>query len=438
MQNFAAEELGSESSFLDQQLCDDSLFRHADNTAFVDKLDDPIQTVANLSRDGAVIEGKSVEDGQFIEFDGIRLANILVAPSHLEKGVFAALTWDAGRRVFTDPATFSSKCFAEGSGTLWGPNIAGMDPPEHTKFRMIVQLGFVPKFVASWEPTIITPALDRRFASIRSNGRADLVRELTVFFPYEIAGAVVGFDPGDIGFVAQSFLKTYKLLSEPEVAAQASEDLKSYARKLIEARRREPQNDMVSAMAQAEVAGEPIPDDTFVGMVIHLLQGAIDTVFRMSSTIVHLLLSNPDQFDSVKADRALIPNVVEEALRHQGVACMIPRLVMKDVELEGTHMPAGSVVWVMISPINRDASRWNDADRFDISRPAMPHFTFGNGPHSCIGMHLARKELSLFVERLIDELPNLRWDPAVPTPKITGWMFRGPTTLPVVWDPLPN
>jgi cytochrome P450 len=416
-------------------LADATLFSHPDDTTYVDSLEDPVRSVAELQRFGPIVRGESLKSGHLMRFGEVILPNILVSPQRVESGVFAALTWEAGRAVYMDSSRFSSSALSETSGKNWGHNLSEMDPPIHTKYREIVQRGFLPKRVASWDVDIIRPILEQKFESIKSKGRADLVRELTAFFPYTIVGTVVGFDPEDIVRVGRTFHTLLQSLTNPAAAQQASVDLKGYAKKLIDARRREPKNDLVSVMTSAEINGESIPDETFIGLVIHLMAGGIDTVYRISSNVVHLLLNHPDQFERLKANHALISSTIEETLRYQGVASMLPRQVTEDTELMGVTMPKGSIVYVMNAAINRDATRWPNPHVFDIGRKPLPHMAFGNGPHSCIGMHLARFELGIYLEHLLKDLPNLRWDPNVRSiPKITGWTIRGTNSLPVIWD----
>lgn len=413
----------------------EELFEHPDRTASLDSLQDPIRSVAELQRLGPLVKAEGFDGGRMFRIGGIEFPNLAAPPELVERSCFAALTWEAGRTVYTDPSRFSSKANAASSGTHWGRNLSEMDPPEHTKYRAIVQRGFMPKQIATWGDTIVKPILERHFFALLGKGRADLVRELNVYFPYEVAGTLAGFDPADIAFVASNLHKMHQGFVNPGAALEASAALKSYAFKLIDERRREPRDDMVSALVQAEIDGEPIDDGTFVGMVIHLLQGGIDTVYRLSSTVISLMLDHPDQMAKVKADRALIPNLIEESLRFEGVASAMARQVVDDTEVMGVHMPKDSIVFLMHPSINRDPARWDNPHVFDVERPKIGHMAFGNGPHACIGMHLARFEIGHYIGLILDHMTNLRWDPdVVERPRINGWTIRGINSLPVVWD----
>lgn len=416
---------------------DHPMFSHPDDTTWVDGRADPIADVRNLQfAHGPIVRGVSIDGGRAMQFGDIVLPNITVLPQRLENGVFAALTWDAGQAIFGNQAVYSASVFHETTGALWGRGIFEMDGDEHATFRRHMQAGLMPRLVKSWEESIILPVLDRHFKRLKPRGQADLVRELNAFYPYDIIGQVVGYNPDDIRFVAGQFLKMHRMNVDPAGAFEASAKLKAYSKALIEKRRQEPRDDMVSAIAGSEVAGAEIPEEIFIAMVTHLMQGGIDTVYRLSSNLMSMLLDHPDQFEMLRERRELIPRAVEEALRHQGVPAMLPRVALADNEVLGVHIPKGSIVFNVFAAVNRDPSRWEDPDKFDILRQPKANMAFGYGPHACIGLHLARFEIARYMEHILDHMPNLRWDPAIAAnpPRITGWGIRGTNSLPVVWD----
>jgi cytochrome P450 len=300
-----------------------------------------------------------------------------------------------------------------------------------------MQLGFTPKRVTSYEERIINPIITNRFDAIRRKGRADLVRDLNAFYPFEIVGAIVGFDPSNIAFVGACFNRIWHANVDPAGAHAAAVALKGYSKNLIDSRRgKPPKDDLVSAMMEAEVDGAPLPEDRFVAMINHFMAGGIDTTYGQSGNVVHNLLSHPDQFELLKQDRSLIAGAVEENLRYEGIGGIVCRRAIEDTELCGTSIPKGSVVFLMHGVTDRDGSRWENPDVFNVRRDRQPHIQFASGPHSCIGQHLARFMLTRYIEHLIDDLPNLRWNPLAARSKITGWTQRHPLTLPVVWDPV--
>jgi cytochrome P450 len=137
----------------------------------------------------------------------------------------------------------------------------------------------------------------------------------------------------------------------------------------------------------------------------------------------------------VRADRSLLPQAIEEGLRWEPPLLTIVRLVLEDTELHGVALPAGAVLILHLGSANHDERRWERPDEFDIFRPQLPHLALAAGPHLCLGMHLARMETTVALNRLLDRLPWLRLDPDATPPAITGLAFRGPTALPVLLDP---
>jgi cytochrome P450 len=147
------------------------------------------------------------------------------------------------------------------------------------------------------------------------------------------------------------------------------------------------------------------------------------------------LLTNPDQLDAVRADRSLIPQAIEEAVRWEPPLVVITRVATRDTELGGVPIPAGSAVMPVLGAANRQEDRYNDPDRFDIFREPKAHVGFGNGVHVCLGKHLARLEMQVALNLLFDRLPNVRLDPDSDDPHIRGQVFRSPTSIPIVFDP---
>ncbi|MGO9934709.1 MAG: cytochrome P450 [Steroidobacteraceae bacterium] len=418
----------------------DVMFGHPDDTTEIDAYEDPVREIAaRLHAHGPVVRGHGLitkTGAAAVQFMGITFPNILTPPSYCEQDCFCAVSWEAVRAVYMNPGVFSSTVFQESVGAFWGPALSPMDPPEHTKYRAIMQLGFTPKRIASYEQRIINPVITDRFNAIKYRGKADLVRELNGFYPFEIVGAIVGFDASKVAFVGACFNRIWHANVDPQGAHAAGTALRAYSKELIDSRRLQPpKDDLVSAMMEAEVDGQKLSEERFVAMINHFMAGGIDTTYGQSGNLVHNLLTHPDQFEALKRDRSLIPAAVEESLRYEGIGGILCRRALADTDLCGTAIPKGSVVFLMHGVTDRDRSRWEDPDIFNVRRPRQPHIQFANGPHSCIGQHLARFMLARYVEHLIDDLPNLRWDPTLETPpKITGWTQRHPLRLPVVWD----
>ena len=145
------------------------------------------------------------------------------------------------------------------------------------------------------------------------------------------------------------------------------------------------------------------------------------------------LLQRPEVLDAVRDDRSLLRPAIEESLRWMPTDPMFSRHVTRDVEFQGVHLPKGAVMHLCLGAANRDPARWERPDEYDITRPPKPALAFGNGPHVCLGMHVARAEMAVGINALLDRLPNLRLDPDAEPPEFIGMYERGATAIPVVF-----
>jgi cytochrome P450 len=148
------------------------------------------------------------------------------------------------------------------------------------------------------------------------------------------------------------------------------------------------------------------------------------------------LLTHPGALDAVRADSAVIDAVIEETLRWETSVTMVSRVAAADTEVAGCPIAKGSPVGVLTGSSNRDEDRWDDGSEWKLGRPVQHHLAFGTGPHQCLGMHLARLELRVGLNEILERLPNLRLDPAqADEAVIEGFAFRGPRALHVTFDP---
>jgi cytochrome P450 len=213
----------------------------------------------------------------------------------------------------------------------------------------------------------------------------------------------------------------------------ASKRLGDYLVPIIEARRARPRDDIISVLVQAELDGVRLDNDHVLGFLRLLLPAGAETTYRSSSNLLYGLLTNTDQLDAVLRDRSLLPQAIEEGLRWEPPLIGILRGVTRDTEVDGVPVAKGTTLSVNLGAANRDESRYEDADRFDIFRSPRQHLAFGFGAHRCLGMHLARMETTVALESIFDRLPGLRLDPDAGPVAITGATFRAPTRLPVLF-----
>jgi cytochrome P450 len=191
----------------------------------------------------------------------------------------------------------------------------------------------------------------------------------------------------------------------------------------------------VGQLIEAEVDGHRLSDDEIYPFLLLILPAGAETTYRSSSNLLFGLLSDPSQLAAVQADRGLVPQAIEEALRWETPALTVVRMATQDVELGGVHIPLGAFVAVSLGAANRDPRRYAEPDAFDIFRAGKQHISFGDGAHRCLGMHLARLEMRVLLNAVLDRLPGLRLDRAVDDVHIHGLIFRSPPNLPVLFDP---
>jgi cytochrome P450 len=353
----------------------------------------------------------------------------------LDKKHYLVLGYDAVEQIFLDPATYSNAAYQANLGISFGRSVSTMDAPEHGLFRRIFQRAFLPNVVAKWSETLVDPVVNDLMNAFVSRGKADLVQEFTHHYPFHIIYRQLALPPEDVKVFHK--LAIAQTVTSYDVAhgTEASRKLGVYFKALLDERRKNPGDDLVSMLAQAEVEGDVLPEEVLVSFLRQLVNAGGDTTYRATSILLTGLLTNPDQLDAVRRDRALIPNAIEEALRWDGPVVIASRSTTRPVTLGGVDIPAGAVLGVASGSANRDPSRYPDPDRFDIFRERKHrHFGFAFGPHVCIGQHLARVEMTRALHAILDHLPNVRLDPDMPAPRVQGAMMRVPKHIHVVFD----
>jgi cytochrome P450 len=337
-------------------------------------------------------------------------------------------------RVLRDGETFSSTVLKDFMGPVMGDDIIlGQDEPEHHRYRSLVAQAFMQSSLARWEQDLMRTSVDEQIDKFADRGRADLVRELTAPFPVKIVAGLLGLPREDYTKFLRWSFDLINVATNWDRGVVASEALRDYFAVILEERRRHPQDDVISILAQAEYEGERLTDDEIFSFLRLLLPAGAETTYRASGNLLYGLFTHPEQYEAVKADRSLLPRAIEEGLRWEPPLLITSRRATTDVELAGTLVKAGSHVTVNIGAANRDETRYPNPDEFDLFRDPAPHAAFGTGVHMCLGMHLARMETRVALDALFDRLPNLRLDPEADDVHIHGGIFRSPMSLPVVF-----
>jgi cytochrome P450 len=356
----------------------------------------------------------------------------------VESTVLQAYSYDAVAQILRDNETFSSGAIRELMEVVMGPFVlVGMDEPEHRRHRSLVSVAFRHKSLVRWEPDVIEPIVNELVGGFAERGTAELVRELTFRFPVQIIAAILGIPHEDHAKFHDMAVWVVNVAANPEKGIAASIALREYLAEIVEAKRSQPGDDVISLLVEEELDGERLSDEEIFSFLRLLLPAGAETTYRATGSFLYGLLTNPDQLDAVRADRSLLTPAVEESIRWESPLLIVARECVVDTNVGGVDVPAGTMVIPNIGAANHDDTRWEHPERFDLFRPVVPHISFGVGPHMCLGMHLARMEMASAVSILLDRLPGLRADPDrwdAEDAHIHGERFRSPTCLPVTWD----
>lgn len=343
----------------------------SDEVNFGDDLD-PYPRIHALRAGGAVIPGSYREHMGYPCFYG-------------DGPKFTVLGSSEAEEVLTDASRFSNSGYRPTLGTTFGMgSISTLDNPEHGRWRRIFQKIFLPQYVRTWGTTIVDPVVDGLMARFLPRGSADLVEEFTQRYPFEVIYHQLDLPASDVHTFQRLAIGQTDYVHMAQ-AQEAGVKLGHYFRALIDARRAEPGEDLVSLLATTEVDGEHLPEIVLVSFLRQLMNAAGDTTYRGTSVLLTALLRNPDQLAAIRADRSLIPAAIEEALRWDGPVLSQLRVAIQDTVVGGVHIPAGASLDVLAGAANRDPDVYKDPDRFDIFRDRRPHFSFSRGPHICVG-----------------------------------------------------
>jgi cytochrome P450 len=344
----------------------------------------------------------------------------------------SVLGYEEAVTVLRDHETYSSEIVGAVMGAVLGPALIAMDEPEHRAHRALVARAFGPKLLARWEHELVRRVADELIDEFtRDGGRADLVRRFTFALPVRVIARILGLPERDAPQFQRWSIELISAVVNWDRGMAASRALGDYFAEQVDERRAHPRDDLITELVDAEVDGRRLSDDEIFGFLRLLLPAGIETTYRSLGNLLFALLSHPDQLDEVTRDRDLRPAAIEEGLRWETPLVLIVRETVRDTELAGVALDAGTAVNVFVASANRDERRYEDPDRFDIHRPLAPHASFGSGPHTCLGVHLARMESRVALDALLDRLDGVAFDVDAPAPRIVGSIFRSPDALPV-------
>lgn len=347
--------------------------------------------------------------------------------------------WEALR----DPATFSSAqgltFYPDEIGTLGlAPTMVMLDPPRHTQLRRLISAGFTPRRITSLEPLVRGFVRDRLTVLARkaeAGEPVDVHQDFSSPIPTFVLAHLLGVPEADRARFdpwvrALTSLQDGGFAVDAIAGVDAVAEMFGYFTDVITARRKDPSDDLISALVAAEIEGERLTDWDILGFCFVMVAGGNDTTGNLISHGVMLLDAHHDQRERLATDPALIPNAVLEFLRFEGSVQGLARTTTRPVRLHDVEIPAGEKVMLLYGAANRDEREFgHTADRLDITREIRRNVGFAGGVHFCIGNHLAKLQARVAFEELLARFPAIGVD--------LGNAERAPSAFTRSWVRLP-
>jgi cytochrome P450 len=315
-------------------------------------------------------------------------------------------------------------------------NFLFVDPPDHKRLRGLVSKAFTPRLIEQMRGRVQAVA-DALLDRVQEKGAMDLIDDYAYPLPITVIAELLGVPADDRykfrewAVTAASGNRTQEYTEKVLVPHMRA--FTDYLRAMFEEKRKNPEDDLISALVRAEEAGDKLSEDELLGTLFLLLVAGYETTVNLIGNGTLALLQHPDQLQKLRNDPSLIKGAIEELLRYDGpFEISTERIAREDVIIGETLIPKGEVVMTVIAAADRDPERFSEPDTLKVTRVGNKHLAFGKGIHYCLGAPLARMEGQIAIGTLLRRMPNLRlkgspesltWRP--------GLIFRGLQGLPV-------
>jgi cytochrome P450 len=310
-----------------------------------------------------------------------------------------------------------------------------LNPPDHTRIRSLVSRAFTPRRVEHMRPVVRTMT-ERLLDAVAESGECDLIDALAFPLPANVISELVGVPVADRDWLRPlvsdlaATLEPNRQPGEAERAEAASAKVNGYLHDLIDGRRAEPADDLLSGLIAASDGEDRLTQQEVATTVSLIYAAGFETTMNLIGNMVHTLMGHPDQLARLRADRSLVPSAVDEVLRFEPPVQIDGRYVRADTEIGGRTIPQGHGVLTLLGAANRDPAAVEDPDRFDVGRDEVPMLSFGSGIHYCLGAALARLEGQVVLHALLDRFGT--WTPLDANPPWKRRLtLRGLASLPV-------
>jgi hypothetical protein len=340
-----------------------------------------------------------------------------------------------------DHGTFSSAMGVSLDRSAWGPDahkvmsFLAMDPPRHQRLRSLVSRAFTPRRVGELAPRIQAMTEDS-FDRVLDGG-LDWIRDFAGILPMDVISELMGVPAADRDELRRlADLVVHRedgVLDVPRDGIVAAMQLITYYADMVAQRRRQPTDDLTSALVDAEVDGDRLEDDEVIAFLFLMVVAGNETTTKLLGNALFHLTADAEQTAAVWADPALVTPWIEETLRYDNSSQLVARHLTRDVELHGVVAPEGSKLLLLLGSANRDERVFSDPDRYDVFRPKDElgrHLGFGTGRHFCLGAHLARLEARIALEELVRRTRSVEVDRSGAV-RVHSTNVRGFASLPV-------
>ncbi len=350
-----------------------------------------------------------------------------------EGGAWAVSRYEDIRFVYESPELFSTVGVAQFQamvGEFWPCLPIGVDPPDHTRYRRLLNPHFTPSRLGKMEPAIRRIVVEM-IEAVRQQGEVDISYDFGRIYPVRIFLDLMGYPMG----MFEQFLAWENTILHSQDPAQmqvALREVLAWLRAFIaEVRVRPRPGELASDLVNATIEGKPLTDDEQIGIIFFLWLGGLDTVASTIGQMFRRLAMDQALQARLRAEPELISSAVEEFLRTQPLVNS-RRTLTRDFEFHGVQMRKGDKIMCLNSAGNFDPAQFRDPRSFDPARPANRHFTFTGGAHICLGAHLARRELRVLLDEWFARIPEFRVRPGADTTVTPGLLSI--RNLPIVWD----
>ena len=313
------------------------------------------------------------------------------------------------------------------------------DPPDHTRLRGLVTKVFTARKIEEMRPGI-QAITDRLLDKVAGAGEMDAIRDLAFPLPVLVICELLGIPEADRARFVTATASGAALLNpvpptreELDRANEGTLATGAYFEALFEQRRKEPRDDLLTLLVQAEEAGDRLTTEELRANVTLLFAAGHETTVNLIGNGIWALLGNPSQWAAIRENPAMIPNAIEEILRYECPVQAVARTVAEPIEFGGVEFNKGDLIVALIGAANRDPEVFPDPDRMDVTRERLRPLSFGGGIHFCIGAQLARIEAEVVFTTLLQRLPDLALVDAAKPQWRDSFTLRGLTTLPVTW-----